>query len=65
MLTCRKRRSTRLPAKCDAKTQLTNSYNAQFTALNTLMAHMSSNASYLTALFGGANSAGALAGNKG
>jgi flagellar hook-associated protein 2 len=29
------------------------------------MAHMSSNASYLTALFGGANSAGALAGGKG
>ncbi|WP_051888840.1 flagellar filament capping protein FliD [Caballeronia sordidicola] len=52
--------------KLDAfATQLTNSYNAQFTALNTLMAHMSSNASYLTALFGGANSAGALAGNKG
>jgi flagellar hook-associated protein 2 len=52
--------------KLDAfATQLTNGYNAQFTALNTLMAHMSSNASYLTALFGGANSAGALAGNKG
>ncbi|MFT4434261.1 flagellar filament capping protein FliD [Caballeronia sp. 15715] len=52
--------------KLDAfATQLTNSYNAQFTALNTLMAHMASNASYLTALFGGANSAGALAGGRG
>jgi len=52
--------------KLDAyATQLTSSYNAQFTALNTLMAHMSSNANYLTAFFGGANSAGALAGSKG
>jgi flagellar hook-associated protein 2 len=52
--------------KLDAfATQLTNNYNAQFTALNTLMAHMASNTSYLTALFGGANSAGALAGGKG
>jgi flagellar hook-associated protein 2 len=52
--------------KLDAyATQLTNSYNAQFTALNTLMAHMSNNSSYLTALFGGANSAGALASGKG
>jgi flagellar hook-associated protein 2 len=29
------------------------------------MAHMSNNSSYLTALFGGANSAGALASGKG
>jgi flagellar hook-associated protein 2 len=52
--------------KLDAyATQLTNSYNAQFTALNTLMAHMSNNSNYLTALFGGVNSAGALASGKG
>ena len=44
--------------------QLTTSYNAQFTALNTLMSQSTSNASYLTQLFGGTNSAGALATNK-
>ncbi|WP_438395125.1 flagellar filament capping protein FliD [Caballeronia sp. DA-9] len=44
--------------------QLTTSYNAQFTALNTLMSQSQSNANYLTALFGGTNSAGALATNK-
>ena len=45
--------------------QLTDQYNAQFTALNTLlMASMNSNQSYLTQLFGGTNSAGALASNK-
>jgi flagellar hook-associated protein 2 len=43
--------------------QLTTDYNAQFTALNTLMSSMSTQASYLTALFGGTNSAGALATN--
>ncbi len=48
----------------DYTTQLTDQYNAQFTALNTLMASMNSNQSYLTALFGGTNSAGALASNK-
>ncbi|MDR5853368.1 flagellar filament capping protein FliD [Caballeronia sp. LZ062] len=44
--------------------QLTTSYNAQFTALNTLMSQMATQGSYLTALFGGTNSAGALATNK-
>jgi flagellar hook-associated protein 2 len=44
--------------------QLTTSYNAQFTALNTLMSQMATQGSYLTALFGGANSAGALATNS-
>jgi flagellar hook-associated protein 2 len=41
--------------------QLTSQYQAQFTALNTLMATMNNNAQYLTQLFGGTNSAGALA----
>lgn len=44
--------------------QLTTDYNAQFTALNTLMSSMSTQSSYLTALFGGTNSAGAMATNK-
>jgi flagellar hook-associated protein 2 len=44
--------------------QLTTAYNDQFTALNTLMADSQKNASYLTALFGGTNSAGSLATNK-
>jgi flagellar hook-associated protein 2 len=44
--------------------QLTTSYNDQFTALNTLMSQSQSNANYLTALFGGTNSAGSLATNK-
>lgn len=48
----------------DYTTQLTNQYQAQFTALNTLMATMNNNSQYLTALFGGTNSAGALATNK-
>jgi flagellar hook-associated protein 2 len=43
--------------------QLTTSYNAQFTALNTLMSSTSQQSSYLTALFGGTNSAGAMATN--
>jgi flagellar hook-associated protein 2 len=51
-------------ALADYTTQLTNQYQAQFTALNTLMATMNNNSQYLTALFGGANSAGALASNK-
>jgi flagellar hook-associated protein 2 len=46
------------------QTQLTSMYNAQFTALNTLMATMNNNTQYLTQLFGGTNSAGALATNK-
>ncbi len=41
--------------------QLTSQYQAQFTALNTLIATMNNNSQYLTQLFGGANSAGALA----
>jgi flagellar hook-associated protein 2 len=48
----------------DYTTQLTNQYQAQFTALNTLMATMNNNSQYLTALFGGTDSAGALATNK-
>lgn len=44
--------------------QLTTTYNEQFTALNTLMSQMATQGSYLTALFGGTNSAGALATNK-
>jgi flagellar hook-associated protein 2 len=44
--------------------QLTNQYQAQFTALNTLMATMNNNSQYLTQLFGGSNSAGALANGK-
>jgi flagellar hook-associated protein 2 len=43
--------------------QLTTNYNNQFTALNTLMSSMSTQSSYLTALFGGTNSAGAMATN--
>ena len=42
-------------------TQLTSQYSAQFTALNNLMATTNTNSEYLTELFGGANSAGALA----
>ncbi|WP_244814628.1 flagellar filament capping protein FliD [Caballeronia sp. Lep1P3] len=44
--------------------QLTTDYNNQFTALNTLMSSMSTQSSYLTALFGGTNSAGAMSDNK-
>ncbi|MGY6164131.1 flagellar filament capping protein FliD [Paraburkholderia strydomiana] len=44
--------------------QLTSQYQAQFTALNTLMATMNNNSQYLTQLFGGTNSAGALSSNK-
>ncbi|CAE6848132.1 flagellar filament capping protein FliD [Paraburkholderia domus] len=43
---------------------LTKQYQNQFTALNTLMATMNNNSQYLTALFGGSKSAGALATNK-
>ncbi|MGS1034578.1 flagellar filament capping protein FliD [Burkholderia glumae] len=46
-----------------AKT-LTTQYNAQFTQLNTVLAAMTTNQNYLTQLFGGTNSAGALATNK-
>jgi flagellar hook-associated protein 2 len=41
--------------------QLTAQYNSEFTALNSLMAQTNSDSQYLTQLFGGANSAGALA----
>lgn len=41
--------------------QLTTQYKSQFTALDALMAKMKTNGDYLTALFGGQNSAGALA----
>ncbi|MEX3941936.1 flagellar filament capping protein FliD [Paraburkholderia sp. BR10937] len=44
-------------------TQLTAQFNRQFTALNNLMSIMNNNQQYLTQLFGGANSAGALATN--
>lgn len=44
--------------------QLTTSYNQQFTALNTLMSSMTQQSSYLTALFGGSNSAGAMSDAK-
>lgn len=39
---------------------LTDQYNAQFTALNTLMTQMQNNTSYLNQLFGGNGSAGTL-----
>ncbi|WP_246796431.1 flagellar filament capping protein FliD [Burkholderia perseverans] len=42
---------------------LTTQYNTQFTQLNTLLAEMTTNQNYLTQLFGGANSSGALATN--
>jgi flagellar hook-associated protein 2 len=41
--------------------QLTTQYNNEFTAQNTLMATTNNDTQYLTQLFGGANSAGALA----
>ncbi|CAB3713536.1 flagellar filament capping protein FliD [Paraburkholderia rhynchosiae] len=56
--------TTQQTSLADYTTQLTNQYQAQFTALNTLMATMNNNSQYLTALFGGTNSAGALATNK-
>lgn len=56
--------STQQTALATYTQQLTDQYNAQFTALNTLMAQMNSNAQYLTQLFGGQNSAGALATNS-
>ncbi|HKR40280.1 MAG TPA: flagellar filament capping protein FliD [Paraburkholderia sp.] len=56
--------STQKSSLSDYQTQLTSMYTAQFTALNTLMATMNNNQQYLTQLFGGTNSAGALATNK-
>lgn len=52
-------------SKLDARaTQLTTQFNRQFSALNSLMTTMNNNQQYLTQLFGGANSAGALATNR-
>ncbi|CAN7533927.1 flagellar filament capping protein FliD [Paraburkholderia sp. DD10] len=56
--------TTQQTALADYTTQLTDQYQAQFTALNTLMATMNNNSAYLTALFGGKDSAGAMATNK-
>jgi flagellar hook-associated protein 2 len=44
--------------------QLTDQFNAQFTALNTLIAQTNNSSQYLTQLFGGTNSQGALSANK-
>jgi flagellar hook-associated protein 2 len=44
--------------------QLTTQYNAEFTALNALMASTANDTQYLTALFGGSNSSGALSDAK-
>ncbi|HEY1998918.1 flagellar filament capping protein FliD [Paraburkholderia sp.] len=52
---------TQLTAYTD---KITKAYNAQFSALNKLMTQTSQSADYLTALFGGKNSAGAMATNK-
>jgi flagellar hook-associated protein 2 len=57
--------STQQTSLTNYQSQLTSMYNAQFTALNTLMATMNNSSQYLTQLFGGTNSAGALATNKG
>jgi flagellar hook-associated protein 2 len=56
--------TTQQTALSDYAKQLTTQYQAQFTALNTLMPQMNNNAQYLTQLFGGTNSAGAMATNK-
>ncbi|MDQ7979066.1 flagellar filament capping protein FliD [Paraburkholderia sp. SARCC-3016] len=48
----------------DFSAQLTSQFNDQFTALNTLLAQAQQNQTYLTALFGGSNSNGALAQNS-
>jgi flagellar hook-associated protein 2 len=56
-----KKQSVSLEART---TQLTAMFNRQFTALNTLMTTMNHNQQYLTQLFGGSNSAGALANNR-
>jgi flagellar hook-associated protein 2 len=53
--------STAQTALAAYQAQLTAQYSAQFTALNTLMASSNSNTQYLTQLFGGTDSAGALA----
>jgi len=48
----------------DFAAQLTSQFNDQFTALNTILAQAQSNSNFLTSLFGGANSSGALAQNS-
>ncbi|ABO53215.1 flagellar filament capping protein FliD [Burkholderia vietnamiensis] len=57
--------STQQAALSTYQAQLTNMYQAQFTALNTLMSTMNNNSQYLTQLFGGTNSQGAMSANKG
>jgi flagellar hook-associated protein 2 len=57
--------STQQDTLASYSAQLTHQYQAQFTALNTVMATMNKNSQYLTQLFGGADSAGALAKGKG
>ncbi|WP_409364259.1 flagellar filament capping protein FliD [Burkholderia sp. Bp9143] len=57
--------STQQTALSAYAAQLTSQYQAQFTALNTLMATMNNNQQYLTQLFGGSNSQGAMSANKG
>ena len=53
--------STQQTALAAYTAQLTSQYNNEFTALNNLMATTNQNSQYLTQLFGGADSAGALA----
>jgi flagellar hook-associated protein 2 len=48
----------------DFAQQLTSQFNDQFTALNTIMSQAQSNQRFLTQLFGGSNSNGALAANS-
>jgi len=48
----------------DFAKQLTSQFNDQFTALNTIMSQAQSNQRFLTQLFGGSNSNGALAQNS-
>ncbi|GAB7522761.1 flagellar filament capping protein FliD [Paraburkholderia sp. 2C] len=48
----------------DFAKQLTSQFNDQFTSLNTIMAQAQQNQRFLTQLFGGANSNGALAQNS-
>ena len=45
----------------DYAKELTSQYSDQFTALNTVMSQAQSNQRFLTQLFGGSNSNGALA----
>lgn len=54
--------SDQATALSNYQAQLTSQYNAQFTALNNLMAQMQSNSTYLTQLFGGSKTSGTLNG---